>query len=169
MPLETVYDGPDLAIFSRSSALPRFFAVARVEPGGAAETARASRDTLGRQAFVPAPEANRLAPRLAGSDAGRSRVSIAAYRAESFSVEVATRDPLFLASSQKLFEPYWRAFLDGKPAPAIRCDGLFFGVFVPAGKHRIEGRFEIPRTEIAICLAGAIVLLVLLVLQFARP
>jgi hypothetical protein len=169
MPLETLYDGPDLVVFSRPTAFPRFFAVSRVEPGGAAETAAATRDALAGGVFLSTSDTIRLAPKLIGSDPTQARISIARYRAESFSVDVTTRDPVILASSQKIFEPYWRGFLDGRPAPAVRCDGLFFGVLVPAGSHRIEGRFEIPRPEIAVSLAGLGVLLGLLVLEFARP
>jgi hypothetical protein len=40
---------------------------------------------------------------------------------------------------------YWRATLDGAPAPIVRTNLGFQGVEVPAGRHRIELRYRNPR------------------------
>jgi uncharacterized membrane protein YfhO len=38
--------------------------------------------------------------------------------------------------------PGWIAEIDGKRVPILRADVLFRGLEVPAGRHRVEFRFE---------------------------
>jgi hypothetical protein len=71
-------------------------------------------------------------------------------------------------SSQKRFPPYWRLFLDGRPAKGFGANGLFLGLELPAGRHRVEGRFRIPRWELLISVVGMIGLAVVIRKQFAR-
>ena len=158
-PLPLAYSGPDMALFSRPEAFARFFPVSRVREGGAAEAATASREELATTAFVPSGDFAPLRNALSGSRSEDTRVRIVEYRAEKFALSVDARTPVFLASSEKLFDPYWRGFLDGRPAPVASSDGLFFGMLVPAGKHLVEGRFQIPRREIALSAIGAAALL----------
>ncbi|MDQ6927442.1 MAG: hypothetical protein M3159_02120 [Actinomycetota bacterium] len=40
--------------------------------------------------------------------------------------------------------PGWQARVDGKPAPALKADGAFVGIPVPAGVHRISLVYEAP-------------------------
>lgn len=109
--LPRVYAGPDLTIFERPTALPRF----RLDGPG---TVRALE----------------LAP-------------------ERFAIETASPSAAPLATSQKAFAPYWQIFLDGRrvepegPGPFLRLE-------IPAGAHRIEGRFRVPRAELAVSALG---------------
>lgn len=105
--LPRVYDGPDLTIFERSTALPRF----RLEGPGSVRTL--------------------------------------ALEPERFAVETDAPAAVPLSTAQKAFAPYWRIFLDGREIPAPTA-GPFLGLTVPAGRHRIEGRFLVPRWELAI-------------------
>ena len=97
-----VYAGPDLTVFERPSALPRF----RLEGAGLVRTLE--------------------------------------LRPERFAVETETDEPGRLATSQKTFAPYWKVFLDGEDVTREASDGLFFELAVPAGRHRVEGRFRVP-------------------------
>ncbi len=110
-PLARVYAGPDLTIFERPTALPRF--------------------------------------RLDGS----GEVRTLALEPERFSIETNAPAPGSLSTSQKAFAPYWRIFLDGRATPAA-ADGPFLRLEVPAGRHRIEGRFVVPRPELALSALG---------------
>ena len=38
--------------------------------------------------------------------------------------------------------PGWAARVDGAPTELLTVDGMFRGVWVPAGEHRVELRFE---------------------------
>ena len=38
--------------------------------------------------------------------------------------------------------PGWIAGIDGNPAPLYKTDGIFRGVVVPAGEHRVTMRYR---------------------------
>jgi hypothetical protein len=81
-----------------------------------------------------------------------------ALEPERFEVEIDAPAPVRLATSQKAFAPYWRVSLDGQDATAAASEGLFFALPVPEGRHRIEGRFRLPRREVAVSLLGLLAL-----------
>ncbi len=106
-----VYAGPDLTIFERPTALPRF----RLEGPGTVRTL--------------------------------------ALEPERFTVETEAPIAVTLATAQKVLAPYWRVSLDGREI-AVAAEGPFLALEVPAGTHRIEGRFRVPRRELAVSLLG---------------
>ncbi|MEO8348200.1 MAG: hypothetical protein ABI610_04765 [Acidobacteriota bacterium] len=71
-------------------------------------------------------------------------------------LETETALPSLLVSSHKRFAPYWRFFLDSRPVEGFAANGIFFGVELPPGRHRVEGKFRIPRWELAISGIGLI-------------
>jgi hypothetical protein len=148
-----VYSGPDLTLFARPSAFPRFRLVSRALPGGIDEASRADRPTLATSVFVPPDVARRLAPGEAGRGSGGS-IRVVALDPERFELSTVTPLPSLLVSSQKSFPPYWRLFLDGSPVPGFAANGMFLGLELPAGRHRVEGRFVIPRLELLISVVG---------------
>ncbi|MFY9551951.1 MAG: hypothetical protein WAU32_12430, partial [Thermoanaerobaculia bacterium] len=166
--LARVYAGADMTLFERPAAFPRFRLVAGTLSGGVEEVRAAQRATLADSVFL-APEAN---ARLSSSPAERradGRVRIAALLPERFALETETRAPSILATSQKAFAPYWRLFLDGREIEALDVNGLFLGLEVPAGSHRIEGRFLVPRAEIAVSLAGLLALAATMMWAARKP
>jgi len=167
--LPVLYSGPDLTIYGRPSALPRFFLAGSVLPGGIEEVRRAPRALLATTAFVQPREIGRLSRRLSADGAAKGRISVESLRAESFRVRIETATPSLLASSQKLFPPYWRARIDGSSATPIRVDGLFLGVPIPAGRHVVEGRFRIPLIERLVSLLSAAVLAALALAALRQP
>jgi hypothetical protein len=36
----------------------------------------------------------------------------------------------------------WRVWVDGKPSPLLRCNYIMRGVFLPAGGHKVEFKFQ---------------------------
>ncbi len=84
-------------------------------------------------------------------------------RPERFAVETETDEPARLATSQKTFAPYWKVFLDGKDVTREASDGLFFELAVPAGRHRVEGRFRVPRAEAAVSGLGLLALAAIII------
>ncbi|HET9792936.1 MAG TPA: hypothetical protein VFS34_00630 [Thermoanaerobaculia bacterium] len=158
--LRRTYDGADLVVYRRLSAFPRFFLVSQWRPGGIDDVARADRETLRTTAFVEARELRRLAASAPGNGAEGS-VAVEADGDGAFRLNVRTPSPALLVSSQKLFPPYWTARLDGARAATLRVDGMFFGLPVPAGSHRVEGRFRIPPGEAGVSATGAAVILAL--------
>jgi len=49
--------------------------------------------------------------------------------------------PAFLVTSEAYY-PGWRAFVDGRPERLALTNVAFRGLPVPAGRHRVEMRFE---------------------------
>jgi hypothetical protein len=150
-----IYDGPDLALFARPSAFPRFWLVSRALPGGIEEVRGADRETLASAVFAPADVAERLGPGEPhrGSDGS---IRIASLTPERFELETEMPLASLLVSSQKRFPPYWRLFVDGRRAADFAADGIFLGLELPAGRHRVEGKFQIPRGELLFSGVGLI-------------
>jgi len=162
-----IANGRDMTLFARPSAFPRFWLVSRALPGGIEEVRRANRETLASVVFAPPDVARALAsgePRR-GSDGAIRIVSLAAER---FELETETPLPSLLVSSQKRFPPYWRLFLDGRRASDFAADGIFLGLELPAGRHRVEGKFQIPRWELLLSGVGLIAFAAIVIRAF-RP
>jgi hypothetical protein len=148
-----IYDGSDLALFARPSAFPRFWLVSRALAGGVAEAASADRHTLATAVFAP----REVATRISGGEPSRGSggtIRIARLEPESFELETVTPLPSLLVSSQKRFPPYWRLYLDGARVDGFAANGIFLGTELPAGHHRVEGRFAIPEWELVISAIG---------------
>jgi hypothetical protein len=42
------------------------------------------------------------------------------------------------------FDPNWHVFVDGKPAPLMRCNFIMRGVYLTPGAHMVEFKFSLP-------------------------
>ncbi len=100
---------------------------------------------------------------------GAGTVRTLALEPERFAVETDTTEPARLSTSQKAFAPYWRLFLDGEDVTPAASDGLFFELAVPAGRHRIEGRFRVPGPEVAVCGLGLLALAAIMITAARAP
>jgi uncharacterized membrane protein YfhO len=69
----------------------------------------------------------------------------------------AQSDQLMVVSQR--FDPDFKATVDGKPAPVVRCNFLCVGVPVPAGEHEVVIRYRPSLTGFYIQLVGALVVL----------
>jgi hypothetical protein len=74
-----------------------------------------------------------------GSPPGAAR--IVDYRDERVSVDTDADRRALLVLTDSWF-PGWKASVDGDEVPIERVDYLIRGVPVPAGKHRVEFRYE---------------------------
>jgi len=80
-------------------------------------------------------------PRLTLGPTGGGRASITSYRLDDVTVDVDTPGPALLRLAD-LYYPDWVARVDGRPTPILRADYLLRAVPVPAGRHRVEFRYE---------------------------
>lgn len=73
--------------------------------------------------------------------AGRGTVSVDQYAAEQMSFTARTDANGLLVVGEK-FQAGWQATVDGKPAAIVPVNHILRGVYLPAGKHRVEFRFD---------------------------
>jgi uncharacterized membrane protein YfhO len=52
------------------------------------------------------------------------------------------------------FHPNWRVELDGRPRPTMMLSPGFLGVRTPAGRHRIECRYQPGPEKLVLTVAG---------------
>jgi len=91
-----------------------------------------------RRAVVGPEDALRLAGRRFVLP---TRVSARHVDGNTVAVDVDTLSEAFLASSL-IHYPGWKASVDGVPVPLHRVNGLFYGLTVPAGSHRLLLRYR---------------------------
>ena len=97
---------------------------------------------------------------LSGS-AARERpgtVRVRSWTTSGRSLHVDTTRPALLVVADAAVEG-WVAEVDGSSAAVLRADGLFVGVPVPAGIHRVELRFRPPGLVPSLVVSGSALLL----------
>ncbi|MHB0968822.1 MAG: hypothetical protein ACYC7A_06460 [Thermoanaerobaculia bacterium] len=104
--------------------------------------------TRDRQEFVDKLVAKRWSPRVAFVSAGAfapagGRVIGVAERSNRFTVDVEAGGRALLVMSVTTHK-YWKAKIDGAPAPLKVVNLGYQGIEVPQGRHRVEMRYENP-------------------------
>ncbi len=132
LPGHRVYRNPD--------ALPRFFLVGRVRGVGGIDEALSVMES---PLFRPAAEAVAEGWPGLGRDVRGAMppVSVLEYTNRRVVLESQAPVDAFLVSSDT-FYPGWRAFIDSREERLVMTNAAFRGLPVPAGRHRIEMRFE---------------------------
>ena len=154
--LPTVYDDEHVRVLENGEALPRAWLVheaRQVEPGAALGlladgTVDPRQTALLEQAPPP------LQPPIG---AASERVSYLAYEPDRSVVQVTADAPALLLLSE-VWDPGWKAAVDGVEAPVLLADHTLRAVPVPAGEHIVELRYA-PRSlhlGIAITVATAV-------------
>jgi hypothetical protein len=160
---ETVYEEDGAVVLRNLRALPRAWLVAEAEAVDGEEALRRIRGESAR-AFDPrrtalvevAPE--RL-PRLPGGAAPPGATARVSYGPNKLIVETdAPADSLLVVSETHY--PGWVAEVDGTPAEIYVTNYLLRGVFVPAGAHRVEMRYEAPAMRAGAAVSVATLLFV---------
>jgi hypothetical protein len=75
--------------------------------------------------------------------ATRARAEVVAWTNNSVSVEAELDGDGFLVLTEQVF-PGWTAAVDGEPVEIERADGIFRGLPLTAGAHRVEFRYRPP-------------------------
>lgn len=89
--------------------------------------------------FEPAVTATVLQGPLLGTQ-GTGHIEVLYYGPNRAAFYVETSEPALLVLSDLLY-PGWHAMLDDEATPLYATNGLFRGVIVPAGAHRVEMRY----------------------------
>ena len=101
----------------------------------------------------------------ADTNANPGTVTITKYLPKYIQLTANVQAPAVLLLNERIADP-WKAWVDGKPAPLLRCDYIMRGVFLPAGSHNIEFRFQPPLNTLYISLSAWVVGLLLPIFLF---
>lgn len=138
--LRRVYQGSAI-VLENATALPRVTVLGHYRVAG---SARAVLDSItsgvydvGRVTWLETdPRLN-----LGGPGVDSAQATITNYRLNRVAIDVQTPVPAIVRLAD-LWYPDWVATVDGQPAPILKADYLLRAVAVPAGRHRVEFRFE---------------------------
>ena len=100
--------------------------------------------------------------KLKGTYSGEGTVVLKSYAPNALEYESDSKDGGFVVFSEIYYAQGWNATIDGQAAPHYQVNYVLRGMPVPAGKHKIEFKFE-PQTYKTgnnIALAGSVLLLV---------
>lgn len=75
------------------------------------------------------------------------------YAPRDIALKCAAWRPSVLLLNDR-FDPNWKVLVDGKVAPLLRCNFIMRGVYLAAGSHRVEFKFQPPEGPLFISLAA---------------
>lgn len=89
-----------------------------------------------RRTLLVAENSRRLGAESADSRPTVASASLVSERPERLEYSVSLSRPAWFYRPQS-FDRWWRATIDGRPAPIVRANGVFSAVAVPAGDHKV--------------------------------
>jgi hypothetical protein len=107
-----------------------------------------------RQALVASEVGPLAGPGLTGS------AQVVEHELNWVVLDVTASGPALLVLGE-LYDPGWRATIDGRPAPVVQADHIFRGVRVETGTHRVRFEYMAPGFRLGLWLsvaAGAVIL-----------
>jgi hypothetical protein len=135
-------------VSERASAVPRVYAVRRALR---VPTFEAAMTQIGDSSFDPHADAVVTDPDAAGvaqqtwpAGGGEDTARFASYEPSRVEVDAACPEGCLLVLTD-LYYPGWRVSVDGSEAELLRVNGIFRGVELDAGSHRVAFRFA-PRS-----------------------
>jgi hypothetical protein len=135
---DPIYEDASWKIYKNATAFPRAWLVHTVivEPRNASVFQRLNDPNidLRQTAFIDTALAEILE---SSASAASEQAVVSNYKANSFSVSVATQGRALLVMSET-FYPGWRATVNGKSARIYKVDGGLRGVIVPAGDSHVS-------------------------------
>jgi uncharacterized membrane protein YfhO len=84
-------------------------------------------------------------------------VEFTSYAPKHIVLQTKAGSPAVLLLNDK-FNPDWKVSVDGRPGTLLRCNYLMRGVYLPAGPHTVEFRFETLYVSLAAVVMGLLLL-----------
>ena len=135
-----LYSG-DVKIYENLDVLPRAFLVADWATTASPEAALAlMRGDFDPTALAVVTTDAGLALSEPPGNVAAGQVTIQQYAPEAMTLNVTSETPALLVVTEANF-PGWEATVDGAPVELVTADGMFRGVWVPAGAHQVDLRY----------------------------
>lgn len=95
---------------------------------------------------------------------GLGAVKMTSYHPEKLQYDFESDSKQLVIFSEIYYEDGWKAYIDGKEASIVKADYLLRGLEVPAGKHKIELRYEYSffKTANVLATTGCLIFLLLI-------
>ena len=108
-----------------------------------------------------------LAP-VSNTYKGDGNIKLNSYKANHLVYESDSKDKNFAVFSEIYYPKGWNAYIDGALTPHTCVNYVLRGMEVPAGKHKIEFKFEpnTYKTANTVALIGSIIALLSIVIGF---
>ncbi len=166
--LEPLPEAGGPTVYRWGGALGGAWVVHRAEPRPPGSAGEALLDPGFDPAVTALLEPGVTPPALA-PDRGPARVGWVTREPDRLVLDVDDPAGGLLVLSE-IYHPYWRATVDGRPAPVERVDVALRGVPLPAGPHRVELAFDDPYLTYGAwgSLAGSLLLIGFLGLTWRR-
>ncbi|HZM01826.1 MAG TPA: hypothetical protein VFC44_02285, partial [Candidatus Saccharimonadales bacterium] len=137
-------DNGHIALMEFPQALPR----AKLYANWQTLEDKVALDKLNSPAFDPTKtvlvaSATPVAQGPAQPDKDPGTVTITSYKSKDVKLRANAKTAAVLLLNDHTGD-YWNVWVDGKPGTVLRCNYIMRGVFVPAGQHTIEFRFQPP-------------------------
>ncbi|MGZ3920499.1 MAG: YfhO family protein [Bacteroidia bacterium] len=113
------------------------------------------------QAILNEKYKNELA--LKNSYSGEGTIKLTSYQPNDLTYESDSKEEQFAVFSEIYYPQGWNAYIDGQLKPHANVDFVLRGMTIPAGKHKIEFKFEPQtyKTGNTVAMIGSILLLIL--------
>ncbi len=160
----------DVKIYSNLDVQPRAFWLSdwQWQPdSSAAVTAMQAAEFDPRETAVLIPNPSAPQPMPSIKPTSPATVNIISYTPESISIQTQSESDGLLVLTDA-FYPGWQTAVDGEPAPLYQTNGMFRGVFVPAGTHEIVFSYESQGMENGRIISLVALLLLLLSIGFVQ-
>lgn len=147
-------EGP-FALFEFTGALPRakLYSNWQVNTNDEATLAQLAGKLLNPEQTVLVADPLPVPTSLNQTNSNAGVVAYADYAPKRLRLHAKAESPAVLLLNDK-YDPGWKVFVDGKPAPLLRCNYIMRGVFLERGEHSVEFRFEPPHETLYVSLAG---------------
>jgi hypothetical protein len=92
-------------------------------------------------------------PVAATTNQNSGTVEFKSYAPKDIVFDSHADTPTVLLLNDK-FDPNWRVFVDGRPAPLLRCNFIMRGVYLTPGAHMVEFQFKLPNGPLYVSLTA---------------
>jgi hypothetical protein len=101
-----------------------------------------------------------ITPLSSATNQNPGSVEFKSYAPKDIVFNTSADTPTVLLLNDK-FDPNWSVFVDGRPAPLLRCNFIMRGVYLTPGAHTVEFKFSLPLGPLYVSLTAICILILL--------